>query len=184
MHQSDDAVPKSRLGSQLAEATTAFRAAGVEFALIGGLALARHNVVRATQDVGFLVNRDQADEIESTLFRLGYGCLHRSQDAADYQRGDERLDLLYAHRPIARRLLAEAAAVNTAFGTLRTVSAEGLIGLKLQALVNDPGRTQDLEDIRKLLRSNLETLNRDEVRSYFQLFGREAQLDELLRELG
>lgn len=175
---------KSRLGSQLAEATTAFRAADVEFALIGGLALAPHNVVRATQDIDFLVNLDQADEIESTLFRLGYGCLYRSQDAANYQRGDERLDLLYAHRPIARRLLADAAAVNTPFGTLRTVSAEGLIGLKLQALVNDPGRTQDLEDIRKLLRSNLETLDLGEVRSYFQLFGKEAQLDELLRELG
>lgn len=175
-------MPKSRLGSQLAEATSALQAAGIEFALIGGLALAPHNVVRATQDVDLLVDRNQADAIEKLLVDLGYERLHRSDDAANYQRGSERLDLLYAHRPIALRLLAQAATLTTPFGTLRTISAEGLIGLKLQALVNDPGRTQDLEDIRQLLRRNRDTLDLDEVRAYFGLFERESQLDELLRE--
>lgn len=143
VRQSDYEVSNSRLGRQLSEATAALQAADIEFALIGGLALAPHNVVRATQDVDLLVDLDQADVIESTLLALGYRCLHRSEDAANYQRGDERLDLLYAHRRIARRLLADAATLNTPFGALRAVSAEGLIGLKLQALVNDPGRTQE-----------------------------------------
>jgi len=175
-------VPKSRLGSQLAEATAALQQAGIEFALIGGLALAPHNVVRATQDVDLLVDQNQADAIEKLLVDLGYERLHRSDDAANYQRGSQRLDLLYAHRPTARRLLSQAATLTTPFGTLRTISAEGLIGLKLQALVNDPGRTQDLEDIRQLLRRNRDTLDLDEVRAYFGLFDRESQFDELLRE--
>jgi hypothetical protein len=176
-------VPKSRLGNQLSEATACLRAAGIDCALIGGLALAPHKVVRATQDVDLLVDQDHADATEKLLLDLGYVRLHRSDDAANYQRGSERLDLLYAHRPIARRLLSQAATLTTPFGTLRTVSAEGLIGLKLQALVNDPGRTQDLEDIRQLLRMNRDTLDLDEVRSYFGLFERETQLDELLREI-
>jgi hypothetical protein len=46
------------------------------------------------------------------------------------------------------------------------ISTEGLIGFKLQGLVNDPRRTQDLEDIRALLRANHETLNMEEVREY------------------
>ena len=50
-------------------------------------------------------------------------------------------------------------------------------------LVNDSHRTQDLEDVRALLRANLRTLDMKAVRGYFQLFDRESLLDELLREI-
>lgn len=176
--------PASRLGKQIAEVAAALTAARVRFALIGGLALASHKVVRATQDVDLLIDADKADEIEAELSKLGYRCLHRSADAANYVRGDERLDFLYAHRPIARRLLADAIELRTPLGELRVVSAEGLIGFKLQGLVNDPRRTQDLEDIRALLRANRATLDMGQVRGYFRLFERESLLDELLRETG
>jgi hypothetical protein len=56
--------------------------------------------------------------------------------------------------------------------------------VKLQALVNDPSRTRDLEDIRALLRANRGTLDTAELRGYFALLDREALLDELLRETG
>ena len=157
-------------------------ARGVQFALIGGLALASHRVVRATQDVDLLADAERAGEIDAELARLGYRCLHRSTDAGNYARGDERVDLLYASRAIARRLLANAVESETSLGTLRVVTAEGLIGFKLQALANDPRRTQDLEDIRALLRGNRATLDMAEIREYFRLFGRESLLDELLRE--
>jgi predicted nucleotidyltransferase len=176
--------PVSRLGKQIAEVAAALNAAGVRFALIGGLALASHKVVRATQDVDLLTDADKADEIEAELSKLGYRCLHRSLDAANYARGDERLDFLYAHRPIARRLLDAAEELETVLGDLRVVSAEGLIGFKLQGLVNDPHRTQDLEDIRALLRANRATLDMEQVRGYFHLFERETLLDEILREIG
>lgn len=174
--------PASRLGKQIAEVAAALTAAHVRFALIGGLALASHKVVRATQDVDLLTDADKADEIDAVLSKLGYRCLHRSADAANYVRGDERLDFLYAHRPIARRLLAGAIELQTPLGELRVVSAEGLIGFKLQGLVNDSRRTQDLEDIRALLRANRATLDMAQVREYFRLFEHESLLDELLRE--
>lgn len=44
------------------------------------------------------------------------------------------------------------------------VSAEGLIGFKLPGVANDPRRTQDLEDIKALLRANHNSLNMTEVR--------------------
>jgi hypothetical protein len=74
--------------------------------------------------------------------------------------------------------------LQTALGDLRVVSAEGLIGFKLQGLVNDPHRTQDLEDIRALLRANRAMLDMEQVRGYFRLFERESLLDDLLREIG
>lgn len=49
-------APVSRLGRQIAEVTAALRGIGAQFALIGGLALASHNVVRGTQDVDLLVD--------------------------------------------------------------------------------------------------------------------------------
>lgn len=172
----------SRLGRQLTEVTSALERVGARYALIGGLALASHNVIRATQDVDLLTDLDKADEIDAELLSLGYRCLHRSTDAGNYVRGDERVDLLYAHRPIARNLLDRAAEISTSLGNLRVISSEGLIGFKLQGLVNDPRRRQDLEDIRALLRANRARLNMAEIREYFHLFDRDALLDELLEE--
>jgi predicted nucleotidyltransferase len=175
-------VTLSRLAKQIAETVVALDAIDATFALIGGLALASHNVVRATQDVDLLVESQKADEIEVELRRLGYERLHRTTDAANYVRGDERLDLLYASRPIAKRLLAGAKRIETSLGALKVVSAEGLVGFKLQAFVNDPSRTQDVEDIRALVRANRSTLDIEELRGYFRLFERESLLDEILRE--
>ena len=170
----------SRLGQQIAQVVVELDHARLPFALIGGLALAAHRVVRATSDVDLLVRAEDAPQFARIVEKLGYRCLHESADAANYLRGDERLDVLLASRAIARGLLESAQARHTPFGDLRVVSAEGLIAFKLQALVNDPRRTRDLEDIRQLMRANRATLNLEQVRGYFQLFDREALLDELL----
>ncbi len=172
----------SRLGRQIAEVVAALDAIGAPFALIGGLALASHKVVRATQDVDLLTDVDSADAVDRAVIGLGFGILHRNLEVANYRRGDQRLDFLFASRPIARRLLANASARETEFGLLRVVSAEGLIGFKLQALVNDPRRTQDLEDIRAILRANRGNLDLVEIRKFFRLFQREALFEELLNE--
>lgn len=173
----------ARLVDQIREVLAAFAGGKTSPALIGGLALAAHRVVRATQDVDFLVDADDADRLHGILLDLGYRCIHRSEDAANYVRGDEGLDLLYAHRPVARRLLDEAEERRTAMGTLRVISVEGLIAFKLQGHVNDPSRVRDMEDIRALLRANRESIDFDEVRRYFKLFDREGLLDELVAEI-
>ncbi len=172
----------TKMVDQMTEALAAFADCATQPALIGGLALAAHNYVRATQDIDFLVDFNDAEQLHTAMLRLGYRCLHRSDDAANYARGDEGLDFLYAHRPISRALLTEAETRDTAWGPLRIVSAEGLIGFKLQAVVNNPARVRDLDDIRHLLRNNRGTLNMDQVRGYFALFQREDLLDELLAD--
>jgi len=64
------AAPVSRLGRQIAEVTTALRGIGAQFALIGGLALASHKVVRGTQDVDLLVDSDRADDVHAVMLGL------------------------------------------------------------------------------------------------------------------
>lgn len=172
----------SGLGRQIAEVTAMLSSIDAPFALIGGLALASHNVVRATQDIDLLVPLERAAQIEVELIKLGYECLHRDTNASNYVRGRERVDFLYASRPIALRLLQGARELATSLGVLRVISAEGLIGFKLQGVINDPRRTQDLEDIRALLRANRGRLDLVEIRQYFRLFDKETLLDELLRQ--
>ncbi|MBB1471657.1 nucleotidyltransferase family protein [Luteimonas sp. MC1782] len=168
---------------QIREALVAFTRLQTPPALIGGLALAAHNVVRATRDVDFLVDADDADRLHGFLLELGYQCVHRSVDAANYLRGEDGLDLLYAHRPIARQLLAAAGERDTPMGRLRVISAEGLVAFKLQGYVNDPTRARDLDDIRALLRAHHETLDHEALREYFRLFEREELLEALIDEV-
>ncbi len=82
-----------------------------------------------------LLEAEVAGKVHDALLVLGYQCLYRSGDAANYLRGREGLDLLYAHRPLARRLLAQASERETPMGRLRDISVEGLIGFKLQGFV-------------------------------------------------
>ena len=147
-------APVSRLGRQIEEIILCLDRLGAATALIGGLALAPYDVIRATSDVDLLADARLADSIDCELRKLGYQCLHRSADVANYVRGDERVDFLFAVRPAAAALLASAVTHQTPFGELRVVGLEGLIAFKLQGFVNDPRRTQDLEDIRALLRAN------------------------------
>lgn len=171
----------SNLAQQIREALAVFTRIGSTPALIGGLAVAAHQVIRATRDVDFLVASEASDALHAALLELGYHCVYRSEDAANYQRGDEGLDVLYAHRPIARRLLEQAEMRETPLGKMHIISAEGLIAFKLQGYVNDPRRTRDVDDIRALLHQHRNTLNMAEVRDYFTLFNRMALLDELLQ---
>jgi hypothetical protein len=121
---------------------------------------------RQLEEVNLLTDSEKAEDIDRVLIALGYHCLHRSADAGNYLRGDERVDFIYASRPAARGLLSNVTTVQTAFGEVRVVSTEGLIGLKLQGFVNNPRRTQDLEDIKALVAANRQALKMDEVREY------------------
>jgi hypothetical protein len=172
----------SKLVDQLEEVVAALDAASIEHALIGGLAVAAHRVIRSTQDVDLLVDGSRADEADAVFRALGYGRLHRTEHLANYLREPaDRLDVLYARQPIARRLLADARPV--AASPVRVVNVEGIVGFKLQALANDPRRTRDLDDIRALLREHRATLDWDRIGAYFELFDQTPLFETLRREL-
>ena len=85
-------APMSRLVDQIKQALAALVGCKTTAAPIGGLALAVHQVVRATRDVDFLADADDADRLHGILLAPGYRCVHRSEDAANYVRDDEGLD--------------------------------------------------------------------------------------------
>jgi hypothetical protein len=154
-------------------------------ALIGGFALPFYGVQRATGDVDFLVDERGADLLDEALRSAGARCLHRSADAANYTPGRSSLapvDFVFARRDRARAMLAGARKrqLRAARLPVPVVDAEALIGLKLQALANDPGRRQDEADIAALFEAEGSALDVDRLRDYYALFDRERELDELL----
>ena len=158
---------------------------GFRVALIGGFALPFHGVRRATGDVDFLVEAHGADALHEALSAAGYETLHRSDDAANYRgRGVPLIgvDVLYARRPATLAML-DRAAIPQAGADVPVVDVEGLIGLKLQALVNDPTRRrQDEADIVALLTLHLPSLDRALLDEYFALFDQADALARFLDE--
>jgi hypothetical protein len=156
-------------------------------ALIGGFALPFHGVQRATGDVDFLVDVSGADALHEALLAAGARCLHRSTDAANYATGSSRLaplDFIIARRARAKAMLKRVKwkLLRTAKSRVPVVDAEALIGLKLQALANQPQRRQDEADIQGIFAANAGALNVEILRDYYRIFDREDDLDRLLAE--
>lgn len=61
----------SRLGQQIVQVVGELDEARLAFALIGGLALAAHRVVRATSDVDLLLRSEDASRFSRIAAKLG-----------------------------------------------------------------------------------------------------------------
>lgn len=167
--------------AQLREADPFLRVANIDYAVIGGIAVNLHGVVRATANIDVLLRAEDADAAHHVFVEHGYAPIDRREDIASYVRDGERLDVLFARRPISRELLARSTEYDMGALRLRAISVEGLIGLKVQALSDDPRRLKDLNDLVELFKAHRGRLDLDEVRAYFRLFDRERLLDDLLR---
>jgi hypothetical protein len=172
------------LRSVLLQTHDAFDEADIDFALIGGLALAAHGAARATVDLDLLADSARADDIDSLLRARGYDCLHRTENVANYvsevaELG--RVDILFASRDYGRAMLRRAQPHDILGTSILVVDASDLIGLKVQSSSNDASRMRrDLADIERLLRAT--DLDLDRIREYFAIFDREKELDVLLAE--
>jgi hypothetical protein len=157
---------------------------GFRVALIGGFALPFHGVRRATGDVDFLAEARGADALHDALVTAGYQALHRSDDAANYRGASCGVDVIYARRAPTIAMLERAAIPPGGGGVVAAVvDVEGLIGLKLQALMNDPTRRrQDEADIVALLTLHLATIDHTLLAEYFALFGEQDALARFLAE--
>jgi len=137
--------------------TAALDAAGVEFAVCGGLAVAVHAHPRATLDIDLLVPAAHVEGAREVAVRLGYSIdagrlvirervveMHRLSKP-DPETGDLlSLDLLVVTAAL-ESVWAGRERVAWAHGTLPVVSRAGLVAMKRLR-----GSGQDLDDIRAL----------------------------------
>lgn len=164
---------------------TAFEREGVNYALMGGFALGVLGVPRATADIDFLMLLDDMEKAHTIMTGLGYELRYKSENVSQYvspQRLFGQIDCLHAFREISQSML-QRARTRTVFNgelTLRVLQAEDVIGLKMQAIANDPLREhRDMADIEALMKLYGTTLDWQLLQSYFELFG----FGELLQTL-
>lgn len=161
---------------------------GFRVALIGGFALSFLGVTRATGDVDFLADGTGSDALDAALVARGFVAKHRTENVANYAPPSARfapVDFLFSRRAATLAMLARArsVAVPGVNATVARIDAEGIIGLKAQAMANAPARRrQDEADIIALLRAHVGTLDLELVRSYFRAFDMTGDLQRLTKE--
>lgn len=161
--------------------------ANVRYALIGGFAMALRGVQRSTVDVDFVLMLEDLERAEAVLQNLGYHQVFKSKDASSYFSNNDllgRIDLLHAFRGPTLSMIKRADSIEVTDDlSLPVVYVEDLIGLKIQAIANDPKRLeQDWLDIRLMLEaagSNSTKIDWTLVQEYLDLFGEGAKLKQL-----
>lgn len=165
-----------------------FRKRNVDFVLSGGLALSTMGIFRFTRDIDFVVPEESKETIHEIMTELGYERQDFStEEIVSYfspLREFGQVDFLLARRKYSRTMMRRArkSPVFADEFEVKTLLPEDLIGLKIQAIANDPQNrfVIDAPDIQKILRLHMDKMDMDLVREYFRIFDKEALLDEWL----
>jgi hypothetical protein len=176
--------------SVLKKLLSTFQEYNIRYALIGGFALSLWGVPRATVDLDFLVTKEDMAQVHEIMTLLGYSRRYHSVNVSQYV-SDLRVwgavDFLHAFRQASLGMLQRAAdkEIFARSVSVKVALIEDLIGLKLQALVNDPTRRSgDLADIEFLLGIHHAQLDWDLLEEYFQLFEQTDLLRRLIEKYG
>lgn len=168
------------LRETLENSHAALTKAAVEHALIGGFALATLGIPRTTNDIDFLILEEDREKAKVALTSVGFTLAMETKEVLHF-RGAGSVDLLLAQRPLSQQMLANSLS-KEAHG-IKCVTAEALIGLKIQAYKNDPGREfQDKADILSLIKKN-PNLRWTEIKTYADLFDEWAFIEKLKSQI-
>jgi hypothetical protein len=142
------------LFEELKELVAALEARGIDYALCGGVALAIHGAPRATQDIDLLLRPEDIERLREVSRLRGFTL---ESFPMEFSSGltVQRFTKLIEGQPLMLDVLFVAGPIETVWkdrqsaefegGTIRVVSRQGLIALKLAA-----GRPQDLADVKRL----------------------------------
>jgi hypothetical protein len=153
-----------------------FKENEIRYALMGGLALGLWGVGRSTVDIDFLVDHGDLSKIDRVMQELGYECKFRSKNVSQYVSPLKiygEVDFLHAFREASLEMLVKAVEKDILEGSLKikVLKPEDLIGLKFQAIKNNPLRKQtDIEDIKALLSIQGGNFDWSEIGEYAKIF--------------
>jgi len=165
---------------------------GVRYALIGGMAMAMHGLQRATLDLDFILLLDDLATADEILRSHGYHREFYSENVSHYLGNTSdlgRIDLLHAFRGPTLGMLDRATRLPWPDSiAVPVVHLEDLIGLKIQALVNDPARQgRDWADILQMVSHSADcsiAIDWELVADYLALFDLGDKLPELTHVYG
>lgn len=164
---------------------TEFNKEKIRYALIGGFAMGALGIPRSTIDVDFLVAQKDLVGADAVMTALGYKRVHRTENVSQYISPLKifgEVDFLHAFRNISLKMLDRATDEKIFKGKLKVkvLRAEDIIGLKLQAMANDPERSaREYADIESLARHSCRELDWDLLEEYFSLFNLNEEFERI-----
>ena len=147
-------------------------------------------ISRTTVDLDFLVLKDDLEKVESIMAKVGYDCIYKTENVSQYVSPLKvlgEIDFLHAFRKASRSMLNRMIEKDIFSSEMKisVISPEDIIGLKLQAMVNDPSREMiDLVDLEKLMSHYQGRLNWELIKEYFELFDKMDKFLELNGKYG
>lgn len=157
----------------------------IPYALIGGLALDIHGIVRTTKDIDILIPLEELDKVNTFLLGHGYKQLFKTTDVASYISDNlilGRVDLVLAQRRYTKEMLKNTISFKTKISrnNINVVNLNDLIGLKIQAYFGRKERKIiDLEDIKSIIKKYRDRLDYNKIKEYFSIF----EAEDLLKEI-
>jgi hypothetical protein len=130
---------------------------GIDYAVIGAVALNRHGYRRFTEDIDLLLTREGLDAFHEKLAGSGYPAFNGARKKFRTTGENVPVDVITAGeypgdglpKPVQFPNPDEAAVV---IDGIRTLSLEKLVELKLSSGISAPDRLKDLADVQELIK--------------------------------
>ncbi|MGC8729659.1 MAG: nucleotidyl transferase AbiEii/AbiGii toxin family protein [Elusimicrobiales bacterium] len=161
-----------------------FKEKNIDYALIGGFALGVFGITRTTIDMDFLVDGEKVDELKKIL-NLKYKITNENENVLQFSSKEKSycsIDFLVAKREISKNILKKAVEISVFEDDLKIKVArkEDIIGLKVQAIKNNPKRyIKEIYDIEVVMERYGKKLNWEKIEEYFRLFDMGKDYEEL-----
>jgi hypothetical protein len=140
------------LESHLKNIITDLSENGIDYAVIGGIALRMHNFPRLTEDIDLLISKDTFPKIENILIGKGYTFRPGSHKNLYYHVGEKakiQVDILIEGDKEGDILLPDPKEVRQKMSSIWVLTLPKLIEFKLGA-----GRGRDKNDVLRLIEYN------------------------------
>lgn len=139
---------------------------------------------KTTVDIDLLVHKDDMEKVDAIMCEMGYECRYRTENVSQYVsplRVFGEIDILHAFREASLHMLVRAEK-KKAFGriNINVLRPEDLIGLKLQAIKNNPERKpREIEDIQFLVKTYKDSMDWSLVEEYAKIL----DMQEIYKEI-
>jgi len=151
-------------------------AGGLQFLVIGGLAINYYGYARDTADLDLLVCKEKSADWRALFLRLGYTVDHDADTFIQFappKTGEWPVDLMLVREPTFLAMWTDGRQVQILGSQMRVPSLEHLMALKLHALKH--GRLhrflKDFQDLEGLILENHLDPNSEKVRQLFLKYG-------------
>ena len=148
---------------------------GIEYAVIGAVALNSHGYRRFTEDIDLLLTREGLDSFREKLVGLGYRpAFEGARRKFRTTEGNVPVDIITTGefpgdglpKPI---VFPDPSAVSIEIDGIRTISIVLLVELKLSSGMTAPDRLKDLADVQEIIKiKNLDAAFAEKLNEYVQ----------------